>query len=137
MLLEKDDTVAINYMKYDLKKGGETVSVDGEIFGLQITSKKTKYKTEVNGGVPSVFADIEIKARISEKDGLGKYFSVDEIPECLTEKIVAAMKEVVEKRLSRRLRSAKRAASTFTNFSISYTKKVSRISKTNPQTAII
>lgn len=99
MLLEKDDTVAINYMKYDLKKGGETVIVDGEIFGLQITSKKTKYKTEVNGGVPSVFADVEIKARISEKDGLGKYFSVDEIPEYLTEKIAAAMKEVVEKKI--------------------------------------
>lgn len=44
MLLEKDDTVAINYMKYDLKKGGETVSVDGEIFGLQITSKKRNTK---------------------------------------------------------------------------------------------
>lgn len=44
MLLEKDDTVAINYMKYNLKKGGETVSVDGEIFGLQITSKKRNTK---------------------------------------------------------------------------------------------
>ena len=99
MLLEKDDTVAINYMKYDLKKGGETVSVDGEIFGLQITSKKTKYKSKVYGGEPSVIADVEIKARILEKDGLGKYFSVDEIPEWLTEKIVAAMKEVVEKKI--------------------------------------
>lgn len=82
--------------------------------------------------MPSVFADIEIKARISEKDGLGKYFSVDEIPECLTEKIVAAMKEVVEKRLSRRLRSAKRAASTFTNFSISYTKKFQGFQNESP-----
>ena len=105
MLLEKDDTVAINYMKYNLKKGGETVSVDGEIFGLQITSKKTKYKTEVNGGVPSVFADVEIKARISEKDGLGKYFSVDEIPECLTEKIAATESEKIHRRKIRKYNS--------------------------------
>lgn len=100
LLLEKDDTVAINYMKYDLKKGGETVSVDGVNYGLRITSKKTKYKTEVKSGVPSVFADVEIKAYVSEKDGLGQYFSVDEIPAELTEKIVAAMKESVEKKIA-------------------------------------
>lgn len=87
--------------------------------------------------MPSVFADVEIKARISEKDGLGKYFSVDEIPESLTEKIAAAMKEVVEKKIVATFEKCKaRGVDVYELFDKLY-EKVSGISKTNPQTAII
>lgn len=99
VLLEKDDTVAINYVKYDLKRGGETVSVDGVTYGLQITGKKTKIKTSVDNGNPVCSLDVEIKTYVSEVDGLGNYFSVDSVPKEVTEKIAAAAKAEVERKI--------------------------------------
>lgn len=98
-LLDKDDTVAINYMKYDLKRGGEIVEAEGKTYSLQITSKKTKTRSKVSGGVPEVLAEVDIKATIKETDGLGNYFAIDEIPSRVTEKIENALKKVVEKKM--------------------------------------
>ncbi len=99
MLLDKDDTVAINYMKYDLKRGGEIVEEEGKTYSLQITSKKTKTRSKVSGGVPEVLAEVDIKATIKETDGLGNYFAIDEIPSRVTEKIENALKKAVEKKM--------------------------------------
>lgn len=99
MLLDKDDTVAINYMKYDLKRGGEIVEAEGKTYSLQITSKKTKTRSKVSGGVPEVLAEVDIKATIKETDGLGNYFAIDEIPSRVTEKIENALKKAVEKKM--------------------------------------
>lgn len=98
-LLDKDDTVAINYMKYDLKRGGEIVEAEGKTYSLQITSKKTKTRSKVRGGVPEVLAEVDIKATIKETDGLGNYFAIDEIPSRVTEKIENALKKAVEKKM--------------------------------------
>lgn len=98
-LLDKDDTVAINYMKYDLKRGGEIVEAEGKTYSLQITSKKTKTRSKVSGGVPEVLAEVDIKATIKETDGLGNYFAIDEIPSRVTEKIENALKKAVEKKM--------------------------------------
>ncbi len=98
-LLDKDDTVAINYMKYDLKRGGEIVEAEGKTYSLQIMSKKTKTRSKVSGGVPEVLAEVDIKATIKETDGLGNYFAIDEIPSRVTEKIENALKKAVEKKM--------------------------------------
>ena len=91
--------MAINYMKYDLKRGGEIVEAEGKTYSLQIMSKKTKTRSKVSGGVPEVLAEVDIKATIKETDGLGNYFAIDEIPSRVTEKIENALKKAVEKKM--------------------------------------
>lgn len=91
LLLNGEDTKAINMMMRKTKKGGATVTVDGLTYSLSLSKKKYSYDVAYENGRLNYAGKIKVAYSISEVKNMGTYFSISEIPDDVLDKIAAAV----------------------------------------------
>lgn len=99
LLLDPDDTNSINYMRYTLKRGGETITLDDVAYHLTISGKNFKDDAVVSDGQAVYSAGLKLKMYINEADDVTGCFSISEIPESVVERIAGEVGAKIEKKI--------------------------------------